>query len=65
MLFGVHASLVRRDAPEPLMMAIRFFSFASWDTLSAIDELIRLAIMSTLSTSNHLRANAEAASGLF
>ena len=47
------------------MMAIRFFSFASPETLSAIDELIRLPIISTWSTSNHLRASAEAISGLF
>ena len=65
MLFGVQASPVRREAPEPLMMAILFFSLASCDTLSAIEELIRFAIMSTLSTSNHLRAMPEAMSGLF
>jgi hypothetical protein len=47
------------------MMAIRFFSFASWETLSAIEEFMRFAIMSTLSTSNHLRASADAVSGLF
>jgi hypothetical protein len=34
----VQASFVSRDEPEPLMMAILFFSFASWETLSAIEE---------------------------
>ena len=65
MLLGVQASPVSRDEPEPLMMAILSFSLASWLTLRAIDELIRFAIMSTLSTSNHLRAMPEAMSGLF
>ncbi len=65
MLLGVQASPVSRDAPEPLMMAILSFSLANWLTPKAIDELIRFAIMSTLSTSNHLRAMPEAMSGLF
>jgi len=65
MLFGVQESPVSRDAPDPLMMAMRSFSLASCETLSAIEELIRFAIMSTLSTSNHLRAMPEAMSGLF
>jgi len=61
----VQPSPVSRDEPDPLTMAIRSFSFASCVTLSAIDELIRFAIISTLSTSNHLRAIPEAMSGLF
>ena len=65
MLFGVQPSPVSREAPEPVTMAILSLSFASCVTPSAIDELIRFAIMSTFSTSNHLRAMPEAMSGLF
>ncbi len=65
MLFGVQASPVAGRHRTPLMMAILSFSLANWLTPKAIDELIRFAIMSTLSTSNHLRAIPEAMSGLF
>ena len=65
MLFGVQPSPVSRDEPEPLTIATLFLSLAICATLSAMPELIRLAIMSTLSASYHSRALEAATSGLF
>ena len=60
----MHFSPVMAVVPGPERSVIRFFSFATGITASAVDEETRSATASTLSWSNHLRAVLDATSAL-